>query len=196
MATHQRSIPQIWSRTVMWRARTAASQATPLDAVCTRMRNRRQAVRLSGGLLCDQQAPDWHGLPAVCWSIGHPAHCLVPPNRPPSLPDGLHARRVQGRGIKWIQSESMTNPGDRFSRKPRTRHQSFFRSRPTQRLPRIKESGKPVKEHPVKGNNGLGNGEDPAPPGNPRVNDGPGTTPGHPKQALAKTARPHRSTCV
>ena len=41
-------------------------------------------------------------------------------------------------------------------------------------------SGKPVKEHPVKGNNGLGNGEDPAPPGNPRVNDGPGTTPGHP----------------
>ncbi len=31
-----------------------------------------------------------------------------------------------------------------------------------------------------KGNNGVGNGEDPQPPGNPRVNDGPGTGPGHP----------------
>jgi hypothetical protein len=32
----------------------------------------------------------------------------------------------------------------------------------------------------VKGNNGVGNGLDPQPPGNPRVNDGPGTSPGHP----------------
>lgn len=31
-----------------------------------------------------------------------------------------------------------------------------------------------------KGNNGLGNGEDPQPPGNPPVNDGSGTGPGHP----------------
>lgn len=31
-----------------------------------------------------------------------------------------------------------------------------------------------------KGNNGLGNGVDPAPPGNPPVNDGPGHTPGNP----------------
>jgi len=31
-----------------------------------------------------------------------------------------------------------------------------------------------------KGNNGLGNGIDPQPPGNPKVNDGPGTSPGHP----------------
>jgi hypothetical protein len=31
-----------------------------------------------------------------------------------------------------------------------------------------------------KGNNGLGNGEDPQPPGNPPVNDGPGTSPGNP----------------
>lgn len=30
------------------------------------------------------------------------------------------------------------------------------------------------------GNNGVGNGEDPAPPGNPPVNDGPGTGPGDP----------------
>jgi hypothetical protein len=29
----------------------------------------------------------------------------------------------------------------------------------------------------IKGNNGLGNGEDPQPPGNPPVNDGPGTGP-------------------
>lgn len=31
-----------------------------------------------------------------------------------------------------------------------------------------------------KGNNGLGNGIDPQPPGNPPVNDGPGTSPGNP----------------
>jgi hypothetical protein len=31
-----------------------------------------------------------------------------------------------------------------------------------------------------KGNNGVGNGVDPQPPGNPPVNDGPGTSPGHP----------------
>jgi large repetitive protein len=32
----------------------------------------------------------------------------------------------------------------------------------------------------VKGNNGVGNGLDAQPPGNPRVNDGPGTSPGNP----------------
>jgi len=32
----------------------------------------------------------------------------------------------------------------------------------------------------VKGNNGVGNGEDPQPPGNPPINDGPGTSPGNP----------------
>jgi hypothetical protein len=32
----------------------------------------------------------------------------------------------------------------------------------------------------VKGNNGVGNGIDPQPPGNPPVNDGPGTGPGNP----------------
>lgn len=31
-----------------------------------------------------------------------------------------------------------------------------------------------------KGNNGLGNGMDAQPPGNPPVNDGPGTSPGNP----------------
>jgi len=36
---------------------------------------------------------------------------------------------------------------------------------------------KPDKD---KGNNGVGNGEDPQPPGNPPVNDGPGTGPGDP----------------
>jgi len=30
------------------------------------------------------------------------------------------------------------------------------------------------------GNNGVGNGFDPQPPGNPPINDGPGTGPGHP----------------
>lgn len=33
---------------------------------------------------------------------------------------------------------------------------------------------------PTKGNNGVGNGVDPQPPGNPPVNDGPGTSPGNP----------------
>ena len=36
---------------------------------------------------------------------------------------------------------------------------------------------KPSSPH---GNNGVGNGEDPAPPGNPKQNDGPGTGPGNP----------------
>ena len=31
-----------------------------------------------------------------------------------------------------------------------------------------------------KGNNGVGNGIDPQPPGNPKVNDGPGSSPGNP----------------
>ena len=33
---------------------------------------------------------------------------------------------------------------------------------------------------PTKGNNGVGNGIDPQPPGNPPINDGPGTGPGNP----------------
>ena len=36
------------------------------------------------------------------------------------------------------------------------------------------------KNEKRKGNNGVGNGLDPQPPGNPRVNDGPGTGPGNP----------------
>ena len=40
---------------------------------------------------------------------------------------------------------------------------------------------KPEEElSPVKGNNGVGNGVDPQPPGNPPINDGPGTGPGNP----------------
>lgn len=43
----------------------------------------------------------------------------------------------------------------------------------------------PIEELPpgpptLKGNNGVGNGEDPQPPGNPPINDGPGTSPGDP----------------
>jgi hypothetical protein len=33
---------------------------------------------------------------------------------------------------------------------------------------------------PTHGNNGVGNGVDPQPPGNPPINDGPGTSPGNP----------------
>jgi hypothetical protein len=39
------------------------------------------------------------------------------------------------------------------------------------------ERGEKDKE---KGNNGVGNGLDSQPPGNPKVNDGPGTGPGNP----------------
>jgi hypothetical protein len=39
---------------------------------------------------------------------------------------------------------------------------------------------KPGKDKGAKGNNGVGNGPDPQPPGNPRVNDGPDTGPGNP----------------
>lgn len=38
----------------------------------------------------------------------------------------------------------------------------------------------PSKPAKVKGNNGVGNGLDPQPPGNPPINDGPGTSPGNP----------------
>jgi len=40
--------------------------------------------------------------------------------------------------------------------------------------------GKDKTVSPTKGNNGVGNGVDPQPPGNPPVNDGPGTGPGNP----------------
>lgn len=43
--------------------------------------------------------------------------------------------------------------------------------------PAIAKSGRGSQS---KGNNGVGNGIDPAPPGNPPLNDGPGTSPGNP----------------
>ena len=46
----------------------------------------------------------------------------------------------------------------------------------TMSSPAIAASGGGVQH----GNNGVGNGEDPQPPGNPPVNDGPGTGPGNP----------------
>lgn len=42
--------------------------------------------------------------------------------------------------------------------------------------PAIAASGSTVTH----GNNGVGNGLDPQPPGNPPINDGPGTGPGNP----------------
>ena len=48
---------------------------------------------------------------------------------------------------------------------------------------------------PTRGNNGVGNGVDPQPPGNPPINDGPGTGPGNPgnngkkKPSLPRTSR-------
>jgi hypothetical protein len=43
-----------------------------------------------------------------------------------------------------------------------------------------KHSGYGPQPKRIHGNNGLGNGIDPQPPGNPPVNDGPGAFPGHP----------------
>jgi hypothetical protein len=42
------------------------------------------------------------------------------------------------------------------------------------------ETREKEKKDKEKGNNGLGNGIDPQPPGNPKVNDGPGSSPGNP----------------
>jgi hypothetical protein len=38
-----------------------------------------------------------------------------------------------------------------------------------------------VRDH-LSGNNGVGNGLEPQPPGEPPINDGPGTGPGNPGQ--------------
>lgn len=42
------------------------------------------------------------------------------------------------------------------------------------------EQGEESGRNGSKGNNGVGNGQDPQPPGNPPINDGPGTSPGNP----------------
>ena len=49
-------------------------------------------------------------------------------------------------------------------------------------MPSFASSGSDLfeKKDKEKGNNGVGNGLDPQPPGNPRINDGPGTSPGNP----------------
>ncbi len=44
----------------------------------------------------------------------------------------------------------------------------------------VKPEGVVSPFSPEHGNNGVGNGVDPQPPGNPKVNDGPGTSPGNP----------------
>ena len=62
-----------------------------------------------------------------------------------------------------------TSPGN-----PRNRQsQSRSGQTPQEREGKFKE----IKE---KGNNGVGNGPDPQPPGNPKNNDGLGTSPGNP----------------
>jgi len=43
-----------------------------------------------------------------------------------------------------------------------------------------RSTGGPPPSDPLKGNNGVGNGYDPPPPGNPKENDGPGASPGNP----------------
>lgn len=43
----------------------------------------------------------------------------------------------------------------------------------------VKPTGE-ISPSTPKGNNGVGNGIDPQPPGNPPINDGPGTSPGNP----------------
>jgi hypothetical protein len=44
-------------------------------------------------------------------------------------------------------------------------------------MPAFAQSGSGAS---TQGNNGVGNGVDPQPPGNPPINDGPGTGPGNP----------------
>jgi hypothetical protein len=58
------------------------------------------------------------------------------------------------------------------------------KQKPLEQVPqaRGKDYGRklPPGQMKVHGNNGLGNGVDPQPPGNPPVNDGPGRFPGNP----------------
>ena len=51
-----------------------------------------------------------------------------------------------------------------------------------QAIPSFASNGSVLTEEKdkEKGNNGLGNGIDPQPRGNPKVNDGPGASPGNP----------------
>jgi len=50
-------------------------------------------------------------------------------------------------------------------------------------IPAFAGSGSGRPEH---GNNGVGNGQDPQPPGNPPWNDGAGTSPGNPGKYFKK----------
>jgi hypothetical protein len=47
-------------------------------------------------------------------------------------------------------------------------------------IPKLSSSAMPYMAATNRGNNGVGNGEDPQPPGDPPINDGPGTGPGNP----------------
>ena len=55
-------------------------------------------------------------------------------------------------------------------------------SSPRMAVPNLNSSSMPIlsASHVIHGNNGVGNGEDPQPPGDPPINDGPGTGPGDP----------------
>ena len=45
---------------------------------------------------------------------------------------------------------------------------------------RAEQARKSEEKDKEKGNNGVGNGLDPQPSGEPKINDGPGTSPGNP----------------
>jgi hypothetical protein len=62
-----------------------------------------------------------------------------------------------------------TSPGSPGNRRSQSRLAQTAQER--------EEKFKEIKE---KGNNGVGNGPDAEPPGNPKINDGPGTSPGNP----------------
>jgi len=63
---------------------------------------------------------------------------------------------------------------DKKSKSPSSRQPGISKPQGSQPIPFFPATGK------TKGNNGVGNGIDPQPPGNPPVNDGPGTRPGFP----------------
>ncbi|MEY2467234.1 MAG: hypothetical protein QOD03_1755, partial [Verrucomicrobiota bacterium] len=72
-----------------------------------------------------------------------------------------------------IQSALLANPGPDFSA-VRQNEQSFKKDT----APTVMKLAQKIS--PTHGDNGVGNGQDPAPPGNPPPNDGPGTGPGNP----------------
>ena len=83
--------------------------------------------------------------------------------------------------LKAVPSFASAGSGNPEKQHPVQDHDDPPKNHPVKEHP-VKDhpvKSHPVKDHHAKGNNGVGNGEDTQPPGNPPINDGPGTGPGN-----------------